>query len=303
MRNERRGLLDRRGRRLRLLLDGDEVAPQRRPRPRSERRGRARRQMMTEDASAHAERSGFAARRRCGGWRAGSTLPGRAGRVSQTALSLVITFLGLLFVTFVIGRVIPIDPVLADRRRARDAGAGTKRRARRSASTSRSWCSSPSTSRDVLTGDFGKSLLTARPVIEDIARVFPATLELATIATLLGVLLGVPAGVAGRREPRPLARPADPLRRPDRLFDAGLLARPDRRSSSSTASSAGSAGPGRLDVSYEFSYELDVVAADRLDPDRLRRSPAPGTSSATRSATSCCRPACSATSRSPTSRA
>jgi peptide/nickel transport system permease protein len=48
----------------------------------------------------------------------------------------------------------------------------------------------------VLDGDFGKSFLTARPVLEDIVRVFPATLELATIATFMGVVLGVPMGVA-----------------------------------------------------------------------------------------------------------
>jgi peptide/nickel transport system permease protein len=44
-------------------------------------------------------------------------------------------------------------------------------------------------------GDFGRSVLTSNPVISDILRVFPATLELATVATLLGVLLGIPAGV------------------------------------------------------------------------------------------------------------
>src|SRR3546814_10738504 len=48
---------------------------------------------------------------------------------------------------------------------------------------------------DVLQGDLGTSVLTANPVIEDIKRVFPATLELATVATLFGVLLGVPMGV------------------------------------------------------------------------------------------------------------
>jgi peptide/nickel transport system permease protein len=47
----------------------------------------------------------------------------------------------------------------------------------------------------VLEGDLGQSVLTARPVLGDILRVFPATLELATVATLLGVLLGVPMGV------------------------------------------------------------------------------------------------------------
>jgi peptide/nickel transport system permease protein len=50
---------------------------------------------------------------------------------------------------------------------------------------------------NVLAGDFGVSLVTNRPVIEDIARVFPATLELATFATIIGVLLGVPMGIAG----------------------------------------------------------------------------------------------------------
>ena len=46
-------------------------------------------------------------------------------------------------------------------------------------------------------GDFGQSLVTNRPVIEDIKRVFPATLELATFATIIGVALGVPMGIAG----------------------------------------------------------------------------------------------------------
>jgi len=47
----------------------------------------------------------------------------------------------------------------------------------------------------VLHGDLGTSVISARPVLEDLARVFPATLELATTATLLGVILGVPLGV------------------------------------------------------------------------------------------------------------
>ncbi|HFQ15544.1 MAG TPA: ABC transporter permease, partial [Rhodobacteraceae bacterium] len=49
--------------------------------------------------------------------------------------------------------------------------------------------------RDVLHGDFGMSLLNARPVSEDIRRVFPATMELATLGTIFGVTLGVPLGV------------------------------------------------------------------------------------------------------------
>jgi len=48
---------------------------------------------------------------------------------------------------------------------------------------------------DVLQGNFRTSVITARPVIEDILHFFPATIELATAATLIGVLLGVPMGV------------------------------------------------------------------------------------------------------------
>ena len=44
-------------------------------------------------------------------------------------------------------------------------------------------------------GDFGTAITTGHPVIQDIARVFPATVELATLALLGGVLLGVPMGV------------------------------------------------------------------------------------------------------------
>ncbi len=48
----------------------------------------------------------------------------------------------------------------------------------------------------VFRGDFGMSVLTANPVLTDIRQVFPATLELATLGTIIGVLLGVPMGVA-----------------------------------------------------------------------------------------------------------
>jgi peptide/nickel transport system permease protein len=44
-------------------------------------------------------------------------------------------------------------------------------------------------------GDLGTSIMTSQPVLEDIKRFFPATLELSTIATLIGVILGVPMGV------------------------------------------------------------------------------------------------------------
>jgi peptide/nickel transport system permease protein len=44
-------------------------------------------------------------------------------------------------------------------------------------------------------GDLGTSIRTSRPVLEDIAAFFPATLELALVALLLATLVGIPLGV------------------------------------------------------------------------------------------------------------
>jgi peptide/nickel transport system permease protein len=49
--------------------------------------------------------------------------------------------------------------------------------------------------RDALSFDFGTSLASGKPVIDDIARVFPATIELATVAIVLGTSIGIPLGV------------------------------------------------------------------------------------------------------------
>jgi peptide/nickel transport system permease protein len=47
----------------------------------------------------------------------------------------------------------------------------------------------------VLQGDFGTSILTSNPVMQDIRRAFPATFELATLGILIGAGLGIPLGV------------------------------------------------------------------------------------------------------------
>jgi peptide/nickel transport system permease protein len=104
------------------------------------------------------------------------------------------TFLGLLLVTFLIGRVVPIDPVLAvvgDK-----ASAEVYQRVRLELGLHLPlWRQFFIYVKAILAGDFGVSVLTARPVIEDIARVFPATVELAVIATLIGVFSGIPLGI------------------------------------------------------------------------------------------------------------
>lgn len=49
--------------------------------------------------------------------------------------------------------------------------------------------------RDVLSGDFGTSIYSQRPISEDLATRLPATLELTLVAIMLAILLGIPLGV------------------------------------------------------------------------------------------------------------
>ncbi|MCA3341748.1 MAG: ABC transporter permease, partial [Roseomonas sp.] len=114
-----------------------------------------------------------------------------SGFLFQVAL----TLLGLLAVTFFIGRVVPIDPVLAvvGDQAPRDVYEAVKRELGLDQPL---WWQFWVYVQKMAVGDFGQSLVTNRPVIEDIKRVFPATLELATFATIIGVALGVPMGIA-----------------------------------------------------------------------------------------------------------
>ncbi len=47
----------------------------------------------------------------------------------------------------------------------------------------------------IVTGDFGKSVVTKRPVLEEFFSRFPATLELSICAMILAVFIGIPAGM------------------------------------------------------------------------------------------------------------
>ena len=108
--------------------------------------------------------------------------------------SVALTFLGLLVVTFFIGRVVPVDPVLAAVGERAPAEVYEQVRVELGLHLplhEQFWRYLT----QVLRGDFGRSVLTANPVLSDIARVFPATLELATLGTLIGIALGVPFGV------------------------------------------------------------------------------------------------------------
>jgi peptide/nickel transport system permease protein len=118
----------------------------------------------------------------------------RIGAVASFFVALFLTFLGLLAITFFIGRVIPIDPVLAvvgDR-----ATQAQYETAKVAMGLDRPLYEQfISYVGNVLTGDLGRSVSTGRAVAEDLSRFFPATFEMATLGILIGVALGVPLGV------------------------------------------------------------------------------------------------------------
>src|ERR671938_1712265 len=192
------------------------------------------------------------------------------GGAARLGTSLVLTLLGLLLVTFLIGRVVPIDPVLAavgDR-----APPDVYERVKEELGLNLPlWRQFAIYGGQVLRGDLGNSVLTARPVLEDIRRVFPATLELATLATLIGIVLGVPIGVLAAtqegRWPDQVVRVVSLLGYSVPVFWLGLMGL-----LLFYATLGWVAGPGRLDVAYEDLVEpvTGVLTIDALlagEPD------------------------------------
>jgi peptide/nickel transport system permease protein len=189
------------------------------------------------------------------------TLPLRAAGL---AASVALTVLGLLLVTFLIGRVVPIDPVLAvlgDR-----ALPEAYERVRIEMGLDQPlWRQFLAYVGDVLRGDLGQSVLTSRPVLEDVLRVFPATLELATAAVILGVALGIPAGVQAAvhqgRWPDHAIRILGLVGHSVPVFWLGLVALLVFYARLDLAP-----GPGRLDVFYEGLVEpvTGIVTVDAL---------------------------------------
>jgi len=118
----------------------------------------------------------------------------RLRALAAAAASVPITLFGLVLVTFLIGRVMPIDPVIAivgDHAQPEIIAA-----VRAELGLDRSLpVQFVIYVNKLLHGDLGRSVMTSHTVVEDIRQFFPATLELATAAILIAVLLGVPIGV------------------------------------------------------------------------------------------------------------
>nr|WP_299497103.1 ABC transporter permease [uncultured Rhizobium sp.] len=119
--------------------------------------------------------------------------PSFYGAMSQIG-TIAVTLLGLLVLTFFIGRLMPADPVRAIV--GEDATRETYDQVFLALGLDRPiWEQFLLYLGDVLTGNFGTSIRTGKPVIDDILHVMPATIELATFAILIGASLGVTMGV------------------------------------------------------------------------------------------------------------
>ena len=176
----------------------------------------------------------------------------RVKAVLGFAVTVITTFLGLMAVTFFIGRVVPIDPALAivgDR-----APAHVVERVREQLGLNLPlWQQFFLYLKQALSGDFGISVLTTNPVMEDIKRVFPATIELATIGTIIGAVFGIPLGVLAAVKRGSFAdqvvRVIGLIGYSVPIFWLGLLAL-----LVFYARLQWVAYPGRMDIVYEFTF-------------------------------------------------
>ena len=111
------------------------------------------------------------------------------------------TFIALMFITFVMLRLVPGDPIEV---RMGERGISPERLAQLRHEMGLDqplWRQFLDYVYALLHGDFGTSIVSKSPVLHEFLTLFPATLELTLTAMLFAIVLGVPAGViaASRR--------------------------------------------------------------------------------------------------------
>jgi peptide/nickel transport system permease protein len=180
-------------------------------------------------------------------------LQSKLASILGVVTSLLLTFIGLTAITFVIGRMMPADPVLAivgDR-----ASQEVYDQVYLQLGLDKPvYIQYLRYLEQLLEGDLGTSIMTAQPVLDDIIRFFPATLELATVATLLGIFVGIPMGVLAAvhqgRWPDHIVRVISLIGYSAPIFWLGMVAL-----LVFYANLGWVAGPGRLDVYYDGIVE------------------------------------------------
>ncbi len=105
------------------------------------------------------------------------------------------TFLGVTLIAFTFIRLLPGDPVLL---LAGERGMSEERHALLMAEFGFDrpiLVQYGSYLNELAHGDFGRSIITKKPVFEEFMTLFPATVELSIVAMMLAVFLGLPAGM------------------------------------------------------------------------------------------------------------
>lgn len=114
--------------------------------------------------------------------------------LSKWLWSFALTLLGLALVTFAMTRLSPIDPAL--QLVGDHASQSTYQQARLALGLDQSLTVQFLRYLEAaVSGDFGQSISTGQPVARDIARTFPATIELATAAIIIGAVFGLSLGI------------------------------------------------------------------------------------------------------------
>lgn len=107
---------------------------------------------------------------------------------------MVFVIFGVMTLTFFIARVIPADPVAAVLPSNAPDEAIEKERTRMGLDKP-IWVQYGRYINGILHGDFGVSIRTRQPVLNDLLRYFPATAELALASLLIGTVIGLSLGV------------------------------------------------------------------------------------------------------------
>ncbi len=114
--------------------------------------------------------------------------------VLRQVVSVLTTLLGLLALTFFMGRMLPVDPVISII--GDQADQSTYNMVYHQLGLDQPlYVQFYLFVRDMLSFDFGNALFTGHRVADDLSKVFPATIELATFAIIIGVGIGVPLGI------------------------------------------------------------------------------------------------------------
>lgn len=118
--------------------------------------------------------------------------------LARRAATAFVVLLGVSFITFMLARVVPADPAASYvGQRARPAQI---EQARQQLGLDRPVLEQYWTYlKDISTGDWGTSIGTKRPVLDEIGSRFPATLELLLVAIAIAAVLGVVLGVLAAR--------------------------------------------------------------------------------------------------------